>query len=354
METVAHPPEDAGLHLLTEWSEPGRRERSRTAAVVSVLLHVSALTILLLLPKEAFQPPPEPVRHITTLIEPLTTLTQKEPNTAKVTKEFNAAEVQPRPRLQVPVTPPPVLQPAAPRPAPLPPPPAPKPQATPLPEPPRLEAAAPAPVKADLPPLPGAAAPPPPPPQIQAEEKPKLVFENPGQQTRISNGHGQVPIPGNSPVADAIHQAARGNSAGGLTIGDDTESSVGGFGGGVNLPAAPASQASNIQLLSNPLGVDFRPYLTQVLAAVKRNWMNIIPESVTKMGRSGKVGIQFSIARDGHVPKLVIAASSGADPLDRAAVAGISASVPFPPLPAEFKGDRIILQFNFAYNMPRQ
>ena len=35
---------------------------------------------------------------------------------------------------------------------------------------------------------------------------------------------------------------------------------------------------------------------------------------------------------------------SGADALDRAAVAGISASVPFPPLPAEFKGDRIILQ----------
>ena len=352
METVAKPPADTGLHLLTEWAEPGRRERSRTAAVLSVLLHVSALTILLLLPKEAFQPPPEPVRHITTLIEPLTTLTQKAPNTAKINKEFNAAEVQPRPRLQVPVTPPPVLQPAAPRPVPLPPPPAPKPQSTPLPEPPKLEAAAP--IKTDLPPLPGAAAPPPPPPQIQAEEKPKLVFENPGQQPRVSNGRGQVPIPGSSPVADAIRQAARGNSPGGLTVGDDTDSSVGGFGGGVNLPAAPASQASNIQLLSNPLGVDFRPYLTQVLAAVKRNWMNIIPESVTKLGRRGKVGIQFSIARDGHVPKLVIAASSGADPLDRAAVAGISASVPFPPLPSEFKGDHIVLQFNFAYNMPRQ
>jgi hypothetical protein len=38
----------------------------------------------------------------------------------------------------------------------------------------------------------------------------------------------------------------------------------------------------------------------------------------------------------------------------RAAVAGISASVPFPPLPSEFKGDRIVLQMNFAYNMPRQ
>jgi len=66
------------------------------------------------------------------------------------------------------------------------------------------------------------------------------------------------------------------------------------------------------------------------------------------------VAIQFSIARDGKVPKLVIAAPSGADTLDRAAVAGISASTPFPPLPAEFKGDRVVLQFNFTYNMPRQ
>jgi len=226
--------------------------------------------------------------------------------------------------------------------------------ATPLPEPPKL-ASVPPPVKTEVPALPSPAAPPPPPPQIQAQEKPKVAFESPGEQARISSGRGQVPIPGNSPVADAIHQAIRGNGAGGVTIGDDTESGIGGHSGAsVLLPGAPASQASNIQLLSNPLGVDFRPYLTQILAAVRRNWMNILPESVTKLGRRGKVAIQFSIARDGRVPKLVIAVTSGADPLDRAAVAGISASVPFPPLPTEFKGDRIVLQFNFAYNMPRQ
>ena len=66
------------------------------------------------------------------------------------------------------------------------------------------------------------------------------------------------------------------------------------------------------------------------------------------------MAIQFSISRDGKVPKLVIAAGSGTEALDRAAVAAISASNPFPPLPGEFKGDRVVLQFNFAYNMPRQ
>jgi outer membrane biosynthesis protein TonB len=53
------------------------------------------------------------------------------------------------------------------------------------------------------------------------------------------------------------------------------------------------------------------------------------------------------------VPKLVIATPSGFDALDRAAVASISASNPFPPLPLEFAGAEIRLQLVFSYNMPR-
>ena len=61
------------------------------------------------------------------------------------------------------------------------------------------------------------------------------------------------------------------------------------------------------------------PYLTQILASVKRNWMAVIPESA-KLGRRGRVVIQFMIARDGSVPRLVIASASGTEALDRAAV----------------------------------
>jgi TonB family protein len=135
-----------------------------------------------------------------------------------------------------------------------------------------------------------------------------------------------------------------------MTVGDQDVGGIGGVGSGINLPPSPGSQASQIQLLSDPMGVDFRPYLIRVMTSVKQHWMAILPESA-RMGRRGKVAIQFSISRDGQVPKLVIATASGAEALDRAAVAGISASVPFPPLPPEFKGDRVVLQFNFAYNM---
>jgi TonB family protein len=150
-------------------------------------------------------------------------------------------------------------------------------------------------------------------------------------------------------VAEAIRGVVRGGS-GGLTIGDPG-AGIGGIGEGINLPPSPGRQGSNLELLSDPMGVDFRPYLIQILSAVRRNWWAVMPEAA-RLGRRGRVGIQFSIARNGSVPKLVIATSSGTDALDRAAVAGISASNPFPPLPTEYKGDQIRLQFNFAYNMP--
>jgi len=99
------------------------------------------------------------------------------------------------------------------------------------------------------------------------------------------------------------------------------------------------------------MGVDFTAYLTQILGAVRRNWTAVMPESV-RLGRRGQVAIQFSIARDGKVPKLVIASSSGADPLDRAAVAGISASSPFPPLPADVTKPEMNLNVPISYHLP--
>ena len=197
-----------------------------------------------------------------------------------------------------------------------------------LPEPPKLDAGA-AP-KQELA-LPQVA-------QIQEVERPKIVLEDPMAP--------RLPAPGKAlppPRAlDAIRAASRGQDAG-----------QGGYGFSVNLPASPGMQPNNMQLLSDPMGVDFRPYLTQVLAAVKRYWMAVWPESA-RMGRSGKVAIQFSIDRTGRVPKLVIASTSGVDSLDRAAVAAISGSIPFQPLPTDFRGDVIKLQLNFAYNLPKQ
>ena len=44
---------------------------------------------------------------------------------------------------------------------------------------------------------------------------------------------------------------------------------------------------SGLELLSDSRGVDFRSYLTQILAAVKRNWQAVIPESARR-GRTAR------------------------------------------------------------------
>ena len=348
METVGPPRDDVELHLLTEWGDPASRGRSGVAGVASVLVHIAGLALIVLLPSNFLSSPPEApqVRPIVTpLVEPLTEFTQPTPTKAKIAKEIDMAALQPRPTIQMPRGAPSTTQPMAQRPAAIPSAPQPAPAA--LPEPPKVEAAK-EPPKIELPPTNSAL--PPPPPTV---EKPKLTLENVGgPPLPVPTAQSKVAIP-NTSVAEAIRQNSRGgNPSGGLMVGDPGAGS-GGYGEGVNLPPSPGAQGSALELKSDPMGVDFRPYLTQILATIRRNWYAVMPESV-KLGRHGKVGLLFAIAKSGNVSKVTWAFQSGADALDKAAVAAISASNPFPPLPAEFKGDRVVLQLNFAYNVPKQ
>ena len=320
--------------------------------MASVLLHLAAIVLLVSLPAGLFEGPPprrqaQQVRQtVTPLVEPLTEFTQRTPNRGKIAKELDVAALQPRERIQAPRAAPSTTRPQAPRQARIPSAPAEQ-QTQALPEPPKFEARNEAP-KFDLPP----ADTPAPPPQIQAVEKPKLALENVGgPPPPVAPGKGSI-APPNTSVSDAIREVARSGSPGGLMVGDPGAGS-GGYGLGLNLPPSPGVQGSALELKSDPQGVDFRPYLTQILQTIRRNWYAIMPESV-KLGRRGKVGLLFAITRAGSVSKVTWAGQSGVEALDRAAVAAISASNPFPQLPPEFKGDRVVLQLNFAYNMPKQ
>lgn len=310
----------------------------------TVLVHGVVIAFLIAVPPILVEPEkPVEAPHIT-LLEPLTQLTQKAPNKGKISKEFESRLEAPRTALQAPVAPLATKpKPEAPRPVVIPAGPPPKPSPAPaLPEPPKLDTSIKEPPRPDLPAI-AQNGPAPAPPQIQPAEKPKLTLE-PVTPPAPVHGAGRVPIPGTS-VNDAVRDLARGQ--GGTGVVGDPGASESGYGGITQRPT-PGTPLSNVQLLSDAQGVDFRPYLIQLLQTVKRNWLAVMPESV-KLGRRGKVVIQFAIANDGKVTKLVYAQNSGSDALDRAAVAGISASNPFPPLPREFHGDRIVLQLNFVY-----
>ena len=113
----------------------------------------------------------------------------------------------------------------------------------------------------------------------------------------------------------------------------------------------PTSAVGNLDVLSDTMGVDFGPYLARVLHNVRVNWYNLIPEVARPpLMKKGKVAIEFAILKDGRVAELRRVASSGDISLDRAAWGGITASNPFPPLPAEFGGQFLALRFYFYYN----
>jgi len=106
-----------------------------------------------------------------------------------------------------------------------------------------------------------------------------------------------------------------------------------------------------LEITTDTQGVDFGPYLQRVLHDVKEHWYQIIPESaMPPLLKKGEVSIEFAILKDGKVAGMRYVSGSGDVALDRAAYGGITASNPFPPLPAEFGGQYLGLRFTFLYN----
>jgi TonB family protein len=340
---------DEEIHLLLERDRRDDWRRWKSAAIVSAGFHIVLLIALLLWPEgdtrfyeERMQPP----LQITHLYTP-TDITQKAPNKGKLSKELTIEAIAPHPQVKAPN---PVPAPKQ-TPAPAPPPPVARVEPKPVfVEPPKIESPK-TQLESQSDQIAKLNAPPPiaPPP-----EQPKIVFENaaPPPPPPGARPGGAIALP-NTSVAGAIHDlATSGGTVSGHQEVGDIGVDLGPAGAGLNLPASPGRSQSNLELRSDPMGVDFRPYLIQVLAAVRRNWFAVYPEAA-KTGLRGQAVLEFGIAKGGLVTKVIYSSQTGSRPLDEAAVAAISASNPLPPLPKEFKGDRIVLRMTFKYNMQR-
>ena len=102
METVALPPSDLELNLLTDWGALSDRSRLRHAAVYSVLGHVAAIILLAVMPADVMEQQPTcRAPLITPLVAP-PELTQRAPNKQKVSKEFDVVDALERPKVQIP------------------------------------------------------------------------------------------------------------------------------------------------------------------------------------------------------------------------------------------------------------
>lgn len=90
---------------------------------------------------------------------------------------------------------------------------------------------------------------------------------------------------------------------------------------------------------------DFGPYMRELQRRIKMNW------DPPKGNESKRVVLLFKIAKDGRLLSCSVFKSSGLPGADKAAINAVQATAPFRPLPAEFKGQSIDIQFTFDYNV---
>ncbi len=334
------------LLLLSTVNHQEDWRRGRAAALVSMGVHAVLFAVALTV-KYTPRPPEPPeqflVKHVTPLYTP-PELTQKAPNRTPVKKDLTLESIAARPTIKSPAPAPAAKQMAQAKP--LPPPPVQTPQVAARPtvvDAPKIEAAPPNPAPVQI-----ANAPNLPPPPGNAP--PKIALEDVApKSTGGSRPMGGIAMP-NTSVQEAVRALTHNGGAGASAVGDtisDEGNSV-----GMNLPPSAGRPQSSLQLKSDPMGVDFRPYMIQVLAAIRRNWFAVYPEAA-KTGMRGQVILQFKIDNKGQVVKVVFNGQTPSRPLNEAAVAAVSASTPMPPFPAAFKGDSVVLQMTFLYNMPR-
>lgn len=90
---------------------------------------------------------------------------------------------------------------------------------------------------------------------------------------------------------------------------------------------------------------DFGPYMRELQRRIKRNW------DPPKGNESKRVVIVFKVNRDGRLMSLRILRSSGVSEADKAAISAVELTAPFSPLPPEYRGKDIDIQFTFDYNV---
>ncbi|MGA3054518.1 MAG: TonB family protein [Candidatus Korobacteraceae bacterium] len=195
------------------------------------------------------------------------------------------------------------------------------------------------------------------PPAPQGSQQPNPSQQMAQMQPATPQANPRLPMQdqGGGKVDFAQMMKSQGNLAAQARAVAENRGSGGSYGGGGgDYGAGPGGSAIRLgpaEIISDTQGVDFGPYLSRVVEAVRRNWYTIIPEAArAPLRKRGKVAIEFAILPDGRVAGMKLTGESGDVSLDRAAWGGITASNPFAPLPSEYHAPYLALRFRFYYN----
>lgn len=155
-----------------------------------------------------------------------------------------------------------------------------------------------------------------------------------GTAHRASGGH-YSPSPSLAPTY-------RAGSGSGSRSGAGSSASRGGSGNYGNPGPGNPNGRPGIDTIAAP---DFGPYMRDLQRRIKMNW------DPPKGNESKRVVLLFRIAKDGRLLSCSVAKSSGLPAADKAAINAVHLTAPFRPLPANFKGSSVDIQFTFDYNV---
>ena len=181
-----------------------------------------------------------------------------------------------------------------------------------------------------------------------------------------------IPKPANAPIGKSLAtgpiggtSAPAGTAKGGTGSGSATGSRTGapapslapGKSGSSSLGRSGSGTKGGTGNIGNPGGgggapgidalrePDFGPYMRELQRRIKMNW------DPPKGNESKRVVLLFKIAKDGRLLSCRVNKSSGLPSADQAALKAVELTAPFRPLPADFRGQSIDIQFTFDYNV---
>ena len=98
---------------------------------------------------------------------------------------------------------------------------------------------------------------------------------------------------------------------------------------------------------SGDFGTKYGWYVQVIQRKVTDNWLKYEVDPSIKLGQ--RVYIQWEISRDGHPSNVHVEQSSGVPSLDISAVRALQRIDTFGPLPAEYSGSKLFVDFWFDY-----
>jgi outer membrane biosynthesis protein TonB len=185
---------------------------------------------------------------------------------------------------------------------------------------------------AAAPPLPAA---PTPLPRNPAPSVPDAPAPQPNSHPNFNAGPS---TPGES-IQSALNKAARSRS---------------GNGNGTAFSGSPSNPlGGGVEILSDPGGIDWDPYIKRIIADIKRNWLPLIPaEAEPPISKQGETYIRFIILPDGNlaINGMHLDGSTHDVAIDKSCWNAIVAEGQFPPLPSQFHGPNLELRIHFLVN----